>query len=249
MIYHELSSVYDHLMEHAPYDDWYVFTKHIFQEHETDITSIADIGCGTGEITLRLAKDQYQMYGVDYSSHMLSVAQQKSMRKELDVFWIQQDVRRLQGLQHIDAVISYCDVINYITSIADLKKAFQQIAQILKPGGLFIFDVHSLAYVENHLINHTFADVYDDYAYVWFCYPGEAKGSMYHDLTFFMFDGKAYKRFEESHYQKTYPVETYKQLLQETGFKNIKIYSDFSQKIKKSLENTERIFFVTEKMT
>ena len=36
-------------------------------------------------------------------------------------------------------------------------------------------------------------------------------------------------RVYEEHYQKTYDVETYIELLEKIGFKNIKLYSDFSK--------------------
>ena len=47
----------------------------------------------------------------------------------------------------------------------------------------------------------------------------------------------------EEHYQKTYDVETYIELLEKIGFKNIKLYSDFS----KYDTECERVIFVCQK--
>lgn len=248
MVYREMASIYDRLMDHAPYDLWYSFTNDIIAHFDKPISSIADLGCGTGEITTRLARDGYDMYGIDYSSDMLSIAEQKATEQGLKIQWLQQDLRNLTGLHNLDAAVSYCDVINYIISVEDVRKAFQQTAQILKKGGLFIFDVHSLYHVDQTLTNQTFADVSDDFSYIWFCSAGNEVGEMHHDLTFFSFDGKKYDRFDEYHHQKTYSIEVYQQLLKETGFQKAKIFSDFSCKIKNSHKKAERIFFVTEKI-
>ena len=50
-------------------------------------------------------------------------------------------------------------------------------------------------------------------------------------------------RVYEEHYQKTYDVETYIELLEKIGFKNIKLYSDFS----KYDTECERVIFVCQK--
>lgn len=247
MTYREMASLYDKLMEHAPYDQWYTFTKEIFQRSGKNIETIADLGCGTGEITTRLAQEQFQLYGIDYSADMLVYADQKASMQGLNIQWLQQDLRQLTGLKNLDAAISYCDVINYVTDLEDVRVVFENVANSLKPGGLFIFDVHSIFHVQHHLIDYTFADVSDDFSYIWFCSSGDDIGEMHHDLTFFSLDGEKYSRFNEYHHQKTYPIDTYQQILLDTGFKKAKLYSDFSLENKISHENAERIFFVTEK--
>jgi len=247
MVYQGMAHIYDLFMKDAPYDDWIAFTKAIFKQSAKKMTHVVDLGCGTGEITARLANDGYRMTGVDNSLDMLTHAQHKSSEKSLSIQWLHQDLNELTGLTGLDAAISYCDVINYITEKEDLKNVFTRIANSLKEGGLFIFDVHDLHHVENHLVNQTFADVTDEAAYIWFCMEGEEIGEMYHDLTFFAQNRNVYQRFEEYHHQRTYSINYYKQLLQAAGFKNIKVYADFLLTEQYSKETTERIFFAAEK--
>jgi len=247
MTYQNLASLYDRLMEHAPYDKWFDFTKEIIHHYNINVTSIADLGCGTGEITIKLAQAGYHLYGIDYSAEMLAHASEKGFQQGVNITWLKQDLRSLEGLSNIDIALSYCDVINYLPEKTDLKTAFGNVYDLLKQGGLFIFDVHSIDHVQNNLVNKTFADVSEDYSYIWFCEAGERQGEMFHDLTFYTLEGEHYIRFDEFHHQKTYPAEVYKLLLEESGFENIEMYADFSLNRNKSLEKCERIFFLAKK--
>ncbi|WP_339228189.1 class I SAM-dependent methyltransferase [Oceanobacillus sp. FSL K6-2867] len=247
MAYQQMASLYDHLMINAPYDAWVSFTEEMIQQAGKEAVRIADLGCGTGEIAARLASRGYQVTGVDYSTDMLAYAAHKATEKNLPIQWLHQDLTKLSGISGYDVAISYCDVINYITEPVDLQKTFNNIANCLKEGGLFIFDVHSLYQVEQNYANETFAEVTDEASYIWFCSPGDDPGEMFHDLTFFALDGETYKRFDEYHHQKTYSIPFYKKMLKESGFENIKLFADFSIKINDIDEKSERIFFLAEK--
>lgn len=248
MVYQQIAALYDRLMIDAPYNDWLHFTSEIFDMSGRTIKKVADLGCGTGKITTGLAKAGYEMIGVDYSTDMLAYAEQRASSERLNIQWIHQDLRDLNGIGSMDAVVSYCDVMNYITSELELISVFNHVADMLLPGGLFIFDVHSLYHVENNLVGQTFAETDDDVSYIWFCSPGETSGEMYHDVTFFVQtrDNK-YERFEEYHHQRTYSIDFYQKLLHKAGLEIIDVYGDFSLQENSVHEKTERIFFVVRK--
>ncbi|ALX50550.1 class I SAM-dependent DNA methyltransferase [Lentibacillus amyloliquefaciens] len=243
MAYKQMADYYDFLMRDAPYDKWHDYTEKMIRETGKSVDTIIDLGCGTGQITTKLAQSGYQMIGVDYSSDMLSFAEQRAGKEKLPIQWLQQDLLTLSGIENQDMAISYCDVLNYITEEDDLRKVFNNIAAALKPGGLFIFDVHSLYHVRHNLMNETFAEVYDDISYIWFCFEGERDGEMYHDLTFFASKGDKYSRFDELHHQRTYPIEFYERLLNENGFLVQHIAGDFSPG--HQIEADAERFFIT----
>lgn len=247
MAYQQMASVYDRLMDDAPYDKWLAFTLEMFRRSGKKIRQVTDLGCGTGRITTKLAEAGYDVTGVDYSDEMLSYAQQRASSNGQAVQWIHQDLRELAGLENMDAVVSYCDVINYITTEEELATVFQHVAHMLNAEGIFVFDVHALNHVQNDLVGETFAVVDEDMSYVWFCSPSDMPGEMYHDLTFFVADGDEYVRFDESHHQRTFPVEHYQQLLHAAGFDIRHVLGDFSIEAGSVQENTERIFIVAEK--
>ncbi|RKJ59728.1 SAM-dependent methyltransferase, partial [Butyricicoccus sp. 1XD8-22] len=66
--------------------------------------------------------------------------------------------------------------------------------------------------------------------------------SIYHQMTFFVKDMKTglYERFDEEHFQRTFPIDTYIEWLKEIGFSKILISADFSENAPKA--NSERIF-------
>lgn len=247
MSYNRFAEVYDQLMSHAPYDKWVALTEYLIKHSEGPIERIVDLGCGTGNIAIPLAKAGYQMSGVDLSSDMLTLAAAQSDNEKLKINWIQQDIRQLTGFQNIDLFISYCDVINYITSKEDVFTVFQRVFDSLNETGQFIFDVHSMGYVKNHLLNQTFADVEEDIAYIWDCEPGDAMGEMYHHLTFFAEADNLYERFDEMHHQQVYDVAIYEQLLKEVGFTKIEFFGDFDPENQLLEKDHERIFIVAKK--
>ncbi|MFC4558879.1 class I SAM-dependent DNA methyltransferase [Virgibacillus kekensis] len=247
MAYQQMAAVYDHLMNDAPYDNWVHFTEHVIKKSGKNVKSVVDLGCGTGQITTRLARNGYSMTGVDYSSEMLSYAEQRASEEKLPIQWIHQDIRTLQGIRDKDLAVSYCDVINYVTEDSELLATFKNIADTLKPGGLFLFDVHSLYHVRSNFINHTFTETGDDIAYIWECTEGENEGEMYHDLTFFVRDEEHYIRFDEYHHQRTFSIDFYQRLLNQTGFRVMHVTGDFSLDDESLYENTERVFIVAEK--
>src|SRR5699024_7005792 len=179
MVYEQLAHVYDRLMSDAPYKQWVSFTNTIFETFNVKPNHIVDLGCGTGEITCLLAEAGYQMTGVDFSTDMLVAAEQKSGSARLPVQWIHQDLRALSVFENVEVAISYCDVLNYITSESDLHLVFTHVNEALKPGGLFIFDIHSLYYVENDMVNQTFIDVLVDLVYICDCLLGDIADEMY----------------------------------------------------------------------
>src|SRR5699024_191735 len=107
MAYKGFAHVYDQLMAHAPYDKWVAFTEHMITQSNKKISTILDLGCGTGEIAIRLAKQGYTITGVDYASDMLTHAMAKSTQEQVPISWFQQDIIHLHGFSNIEIYISY----------------------------------------------------------------------------------------------------------------------------------------------
>lgn len=246
-VYQQFASIYDRFMTHVPYGKWVDFTKKIIQKYEHNPITILDLGCGTGEIAIRLAASGYRLTGVDIATDMLSCASGKAQANKVDITWINQDIRELTGFTDIDLCISYLDVMNYIVKPCDVKKVFAHVYQSLAASGMFIFDVHHLHYVNTGMIDHTFADVTDDLAYVWDCVGTETEGEMYHYLTFFQQRKQHYVRFDEIHHQRALTPATYKTLLKDAGFRKIHFHSDFNSENGIIGKSSERIFIIAEK--
>lgn len=249
MAYQHFAEVYDRLMDHAPYEQWVSFTNEVIKRRGNDIKKVVDLGCGTGEIAIRMDRLGYDVTGVDLSTEMLSLATSKSNEQKGNVRWIKQDIRSLEGFHDVELFISYCDVINYLTDKVDVLHAFEAVYNGLTNDGVFIFDVHHIDYAKQYLMDQTFTNVEEDIAYIWDCQPGDNHGEMFHHITCFYPSNNAYARFDEMHHQQVYEIEEYVQLLKKVGFAKIEIYHDFKLENSISPKNVERNFIVAQKNT
>ena len=83
--YTEFSKWYDELMEDVPYDEWFDFVSKKLSEYGIAEGLLCELGAGTGNFTMRLAKAGYDMIGIDYSEEMLSVARSKKEEYEKEI--------------------------------------------------------------------------------------------------------------------------------------------------------------------
>ncbi|WP_018661382.1 class I SAM-dependent DNA methyltransferase [Heyndrickxia acidiproducens] len=243
MSYEDFAYVYDALMNDAPYDDWLDWVKEEQRRHHTEGRRVLDLACGTGELSIRLAKSGYDVTGVDLSEDMLAVASEKAIESGTPVTLLQQNMCALSGLHDFDIVTIFCDSFNYLGTEAEVEAALKNVFNALKPGGLFLFDVHSIYKMDEVFQNHTFADNGREVSYIWNSFPGEHPHSVEHDLSFFVLDeatGK-YDRFEELHKQRTFAVEVYQNWLAEAGFELKTVAADFKREAPDP--KSERIFF------
>jgi SAM-dependent methyltransferase len=198
-------------------------------------------------MTVELAQHGFEVTGVDLSDEMLLVANEKAVKLGLSIPLFQQNMAELEGLGQFDCVTIFCDSLNYLRDEEDIVKTFSRVHEHLKEGGLFLFDVHSIYKMEEIFRDNTFAVNGEEVSYIWDCFPGVEPYSVEHDLSFFVRDDESglYDRFDELHYQRTYPVEQYKKWLEQAGFTVSEILADLEDA--PLAAETERILFVASK--
>ncbi|MGM0864403.1 MAG: class I SAM-dependent DNA methyltransferase [Bacillota bacterium] len=247
MSYERFAYVYDYLMQDVPYDGWLEFVNKQAKAYSLQGESVLDIACGTGELSLRLVRDGYNVTGVDLSQDMLMVAQEKALEMNVKLNLFQQDMSKLDSLGEYDLITIFCDSLNYLEDERDVENTFKSVYAHLKHDGLFLFDVHSIYKMTQIFINQTFTLTDEHVSYIWDCFPGEVPNSVEHELTFFVKDEETnqYKRVEELHKQRTYPILNIKEWLKDAGFEVLNISADFTQEA--PTDHSERIFFTCKK--
>ncbi|MCM3588860.1 class I SAM-dependent methyltransferase [Mesobacillus maritimus] len=247
MTYQKFAYLYDSLMEDVPYDRWVDWVLALSRKYQVDGNEVLDLACGTGELSVRLAKAGLSVAGVDLSEDMLAVAQVKAETNALKIPFYHQDMTELTSLGTFDMVGIFCDSLNYLPEEEDVVKTFAGVFQHLKPGGLFLFDVHSLFKMDVIFHDSPFTYNDEDISYIWECFPSEHPHSVEHELTFFVRDEMTgqYDRIDEYHYQRTYEIEQYKSFLLDAGFELLEISGDFSAEWPKP--EAERILFAAGK--
>lgn len=244
-IYTNFAYVYDRLMAGMDYPEWVKYIEAIFQRYDTSPKAVVDLACGTGGITIPMARKGYEVIGIDRSEDMLYVAREKSRKLGLQIPFVCQDIRQLTLHRPVDAVTCMCDGFNYILSEEELSKAFQNIFDYLKPGGLFIFDISSYFKLSSILGNHTMADTGRDISFIWQNSFDKTEAICQMELTFFVRKGELYQRFDEVHYQKAYQRERILELLVQCGYDRVESYHPFTFEPPK--KRAQRIFFAARK--
>ncbi|MGG3563791.1 class I SAM-dependent methyltransferase [Neobacillus rhizosphaerae] len=247
MSYEQFAYLYDELMKDAPYDEWVRFVKERLAKYDVSGGRLLDLACGTGELSIRFADEGFQVTGIDLSSDMLAVAQAKAEKKGVRIPFFEQNMLDLDGQGQFDVIGIFCDSLNYLQTEEEVKETFSSVFQHVNHDGLFIFDVHSTFKISHGFIDQTFALNDERLSYIWNSFSGEHEHSVEHDLSFFVLDEQSgkYDRYDEFHYQRTYPVELYSNWLHDAGFELLEVCADFEPKSPES--HSERIFFVARK--
>jgi 2-polyprenyl-3-methyl-5-hydroxy-6-metoxy-1,4-benzoquinol methylase len=122
---------------------------------EYGATSVLDMTCGTGSQVFYLAKQGFKVVGSDINAKMLNIAKDKAEKEHLDIQFIQGDMRSLK-VGTFDAVITIFNAIGHLTK-SDFEKAIRNIKNNLKKGGIYIFDIFNLSYLQegNNITNLT----------------------------------------------------------------------------------------------
>jgi|Deesub1362A_J573_1020465.scaffolds.fasta_scaffold00326_37 SAM-dependent methyltransferase len=112
------------------------------------IKCILDVGCGTGNHSIRFAERGYQVVGIDLSDVMIKQAKRKVRGRSLPVKFFVKDMRNFNLKKKFDAVICLFGTLGYCIRDNEIIATLRKIRDHLKPQGLFIFDfwpVHAYA--------------------------------------------------------------------------------------------------------
>lgn len=158
--YGDFAYWYDLLNQQADYDTLAHQLKRQFTTQGINKGIIADLGCGTGELSLRLQKAGYDMIAVDASPEMLAVFRQKLQQGDKplakkEVLLLCQDIAALDLYGTVQGAASTFDTLNHLTA-EQLQKAFARVSLFLETNGLFIFDVNTIYKHRHVLANNTF---------------------------------------------------------------------------------------------
>lgn len=244
--YNHLAEYYDMLMDDVDYEAWCDFIEKIFDTYNSAPATVLDTACGTGNITIPMAAKGYNIWGVDISEEMLTVAESKARSQRQNIKFVKQNMTELTLNKSFDAVLCMCDGVNYIIEEEDLIKYFNSVYASLNKNGMFVFDISSRYKLIEILGNNTLFQEKDELCYVWENSYFEDEEVLEMRLNFFVPKDGLYQRMEEYHTQRAYQIDYLKERLVKAGFSNIKVYNDL--KLEKPTNESERIFFAAQKL-
>lgn len=143
-VFDAYASYYDLLYRDKDYTGEAAYVASRIRAANPSARRILELGCGTGLHAELLAKQGFEVHGVDLSEAM--VARAEARRASLPAEIAQRlsfevgDIRSVESPGMFDAVISLFHVMSYLTANDDLRAALSVAASSLDPGGLLFFD-------------------------------------------------------------------------------------------------------------
>lgn len=122
------------------------FLEWVFEKYLSKKPSlILEVACGTGVYGIELAKQGYQIFGVDISPEMLSQYQKKIDKYDLSniITLAESDLTEftMPKKQRADAAFALYNELYELPSESDLQKSLENISNSLCPGGIFVFSL------------------------------------------------------------------------------------------------------------
>lgn len=226
--YQLLANYYDRFMQDVDYAALADFYEQLFAQYLNNKPHVVlDLGCGSGVLTLELARRGYEMIGVDCSAEMLAMAQAHAAAKKTEILWVQQDMRELSLYGSVGAVICSLDCVNYLLLQDALVRTFDGVFRFLDPGGLFLFDVNTVYKFEHAFAGQTYVYEQENVYCVW--------ENVYHPRTrrcdfvldFFEKEKNGmYSRKTEVQTQRAWSDRTLQNTLHQSGFAIRRVCSD-----------------------
>jgi len=155
--YTRLAAVYDEIVVDPCHRVWACFLHELWVSDRVRVHKVLDLGCGTGLMAAALTGYGYRVTGVDSSAAMLMRARRLVGPEAVLI------QRALPGLGVdgvFDAVISTFDALNYL-SPGEFGATVAAVAQLLRPGGWLVFDLHTIAMLNFTMANPVVAGTAD----------------------------------------------------------------------------------------
>lgn len=160
-----------------------------------------------------------------------------------NILYLLQDMREFELYGTVRAVVSICDSMNYILDEEDLLQVFKLVNNYLDPKGVFVFDMNTRYKYAELLGETTITENREEGSFIWENYFDEEEDINQYDLTLFIReDGDLYRKYEETHYQRVYNLDTVKRLLEEAGMEFVAAYDAFTKEPVKA--DSERIYII-----
>ena len=245
-MYTDFALVYDRLMRDVNYNAWSNYYQQILSYYNVSVKTICECACGTGNITLCLAKNGFQMIGVDNSPDMLFQASQKSRKASLQIPFINQNMTNLQLHRPVDSVLCTNDGLNYLKNEDELYEFFTRAKESLKPGGILSLDLSTPYKLKYVLGNNCICEDAEDFSFHWQNEYHEDKASVDMFLSIFIAQKNGlYQRLSELQVQYAHSKETIETALKEAGFHSIKFFGN--KNLEEPLPNETRWFIAAKK--
>lgn len=264
--YRDFAAVYDLFMDNIDYDAWSRDLIGDLRSFGIADGLVCELGCGTGNITMRLAEAGYDMIGIDRSAEMLAEAETKKQKsiagrqdkpdgRVRDILYLCQDMRAFELYGTVRAIVSVCDSMSYMLSKKDLLQVMKLVRNYLDPGGVFLFDLNTEYYFQR-IGSRTIAENRSEAGFIWENYYDQAARINTYLLTLFLPAAaekgrlkppEIFRRVQEEHRERAWRLDEVKELLMAAGMEFLSAREAFTRNAVS--EKSDRICIMARKPT
>ena len=223
--YGALAESYDRLTNDVDYARVVAFYMEILDREGLHPKTAVDLACGTGSVSVLLAKHGLSVTGVDLSEDMLSVASAKTAEMDNAPLFVCQDLAQLQLPRGVDLAVCALDSLDYITDPEDCKRAIHRVYKVLNPGGCFIFDVNTPEKLRA-MDGQVFLDEDDDVYCIWRGEFDHQTNICTYGMDLFQRRGNTWQRSWEEHSEYAYSAQQLVGYMKKAGFTSVEVYGD-----------------------
>ena len=200
--------------------------------------NVLEHGCGTGSVLKHLTK-HYEVWGVDLSGTMLSIAKKKVAQARLS----RQDMVRFRLPRRFDVICCVFDSINHVLGFADWKKLFANVWRHLSEKGVFIFDINTQKKLDRHIAEPPWVHQFGNNLLIMEITAVGRRASNWNIKVFERTQAKRYLLHEENIQEASFPMHKIDSALR-IHFRHVKIID--TDRRRPSAES-ERLYFVCKK--
>ena len=211
----KLKMEYDYLADfYDAFIDEEVYEKYLdYISKYSSIGSVLDIGCGTGNLSIQLARLGYQVVATDLSENMLHIVSQRAQAENLDIEVGVYDLLDPIGYK-FDLIIASMDVINHLSDLEDVEFGFTNIYNSLQDNGMFIFDVLSVEFIDAF---DGYEEEDEEFHFHWKSQKGDKPHSIIHTIRVDQLDPPE----EIQIHEQTHDYEAYERIFKKIGFQMV----------------------------
>ncbi len=236
----------------GPYPDYSLrmaeLLPEILNKFRASPSTILDMACGEGSFAIAMAKRGIQATGVDLSLPMLQIAKEKAKEEQVEIRFINQDLRSLSFKSEFDLVTCWYDSLNYLLTTEDLLGAFSGASRALKDDGLFIFDlntIYALSVIwqqEPCAIEQDLPDILEIHRK---SFDNDTNNATL-KITGLLKEQESWKRIDETHIVHGFTLDEIRECVERAGLNEIACWGSIL-KMTEPVSDSGKVWFVTRK--
>jgi 2-polyprenyl-3-methyl-5-hydroxy-6-metoxy-1,4-benzoquinol methylase len=186
---------------------------------------VLDLGCGPGRFAVPLAQKGFRVTGVDRTAFLLEKARLRAEAAQVEIGWVQQDMREFIRPAAFDLVISMLTSFGYFEDRGDDLTVLRNMLMNLKPGGACVIDVKGKEAAARTL-QRTTAEVRQDGAIVVKRCQVVDEWTRVRNEVIVIREGQEKRTFRFD--VTLYSGQELRDRLESVGFSDVKLYGDLS---------------------